>query len=417
MKKTAAHTTAPMARTTAGKTPNGTSFFGKGGGQGFLDGGGRGAQFFSKTPAVQRQTSNVLPPAIQLLSDLNGEHKDSPAGGITADLTSPIVTGRVVRFQADVSPTATYTAPAVLRGPDPYYSWRVFDTATGNKVGDDYSPESKKGIVYPRAGSFRVECVYTDPNKGYTAAMTLTQTVVSEDPTLAGQLSSDSDEQEAEREIVDDLKGYIDSAAAATGPNGITPRFLACVLRQEIASTSTVPSWLRTWTNKDTRNSKLDDVKTALDKKAAGQNVDRKDLEKSIGVGQVKMASAAMAQGLIPWTEQDANNKNPGRQKISDDFAKLSTGQLNDLYTQLSWAKSNVTQVAALLTKLKNRANRYPTLTRATFGTNQRAGEIIATEYNVGATNSPEFRANSSDYGKNVWKAMSLPIMGRFTNS
>jgi hypothetical protein len=368
-------------------------------------------------PGPQPSIHRVAQPSMMFLTDLSGQHADSATGGITADLTSPVVVGRVVHFQVDISPTASYSAPLVLRaGPYHYYLWRVFYRDTNAKVAEDFTPENKKGIIYPRAGHFRVECSLTDPRKGgETPALTLEQNVVDEDPSLAGSLSSDSDYSEAERELVDDFRQYVNDAAAGTGAQGITARFLASVLREEIANTNTspLPSWARS-TNKAAREGELADVKTAIQNRASGSNVPTKEINRSVGVAQTKLSTVAMMQGLIPWIEQDPANKNPARKQIETNFSALSTSTLADLHTLLAWPKSNIKTAATLLAKLKNRPSRYPSMARADFGTNQRACEIIATEYNIGATTSPEPSANTSDYGRRIWTYMSLPVMQKF---
>ncbi|MEW6731006.1 MAG: DUF4157 domain-containing protein [Acidobacteriota bacterium] len=366
-------------------------------------------------PGSQPLIHRVAHPSVMFLTDASGQHSKSTAGGITADLTSPIVVGRVVQFQVEIAPNLSYSPATKLVAPYPHYLWEVFDKDTNAKVAEDWSPTNTKAISYPRAGHFRVQCTFVDPSKGVTPAITLDQDVVNEDPTLAGSLSSDSDYSEAERELVDDFRSYVNDAAASTGAQGITPRFLASILREEIANTdpSLLPSWLR-GTIKSARATEISDVDTAIKKQASGATVPMKDINRSIGVGQMKLSTAAMLQGLIPWIEQDPQNKQPARTQINTEFSKLPTTTLTDLHTLLAWPKSNIKMVAELLAKLKNRANRYPLMTRAAFGTHQRACEIIATEYNVGATNSPEPLANASDYGRRIWSYMSLPLMQKF---
>ena len=70
-----------------------------------------------------------------------------------------------------------------------------------------------------------------------------------------------------------------------------------------------------------------------------------------------------------------------------------------ELWRRLAWSKSAVDSVAKILAHLKNRANRYPGLSRTAFGANARAMQIVATEYNMGATNSPEPTARPTGYG------------------
>lgn len=363
-------------------------------------------------PGSMPAISRITRPTVMFLTNASGQHADTATGGITADLTSPIVVGRSVRFQTDIAPTASYTPVTTLASPYHFYRWDVFDRDSGAKVASDTSVANQRSIVYPRAGHFRVECVLVDPHKGTTPAVTLDQDVVAEDPKLAASLSSNTDYGEAERELVDDLRSYVNDAAAGTGPQGITARFLAAILREEISNTNPTPSFVPFRdTNKQSRESELSGVDAAIKKQASGQSVPPQDIDHSVGVAQVKLSTAAMAQGLIPWTEADPANKQPARNTIAKNFSALPNTTLTDLYNLLAWPKSNIKTAANFLAKLKNRANRYPSMPRATFGVNQRACEIIATEYNVGATNSPEVSAQPSNYGQTIWTNMSTPVV------
>lgn len=82
---------------------------------------------------------------------------------------------------------------------------------------------------------------------------------------------------------------------------------------------------------------------------------------------------------------------------------KLSTSQMFYLWRKLAWSKSAVASVVRVLAHLKNRSNRYPSLSRAAFGANRQAMEIVASEYNLGATNSPETAAGPTWYGQAVY--------------
>ena len=369
--------------------------------------------FTKPVPELQSPLRRVSQPSVMFLTAASGQHVDAASsGGLTADLTSPIVTGRTVHFQFDVSPTASYTPATTLASPYPSYQWKVTDRDTGATVASATSATNEREIVYPRAGHFRVECVLTDPRKGKTPPVTLDQDVVDEDPKLAGSLDPDSDLAEAERELVDDLRAYVNDAATATGPQGITPRFLAAILRQEIANTNPTPSFVPFRdTNKESRTSELSGVDAAIKKKASGATVNMNDIDHSVGVAQVKLSTAAMHKGLIPWTEANPVNKQPARATIATNFAALPTTSLSDLHALLAWPKSNIKTAADLLARLKNRPNRYPTMGRASFGVDQRACEIVATEYNIGPTTSAEPAAVASSYGKDIWSFMSVALI------
>lgn len=115
------------------------------------------------------------------------------------------------------------------------------------------------------------------------------------------------------------------------------------------------------------------------------------------------MSTLAMALGWMPLFEHPRVPK-PGNaeDEIKESFMKLTTDQMFELWRRLSWSKSAVGYVANILAHLKNRPNRYPNLSRSDFAADYRAMAIIATEYNMGATNSPESRAGPTWYGDTV---------------
>lgn len=361
-------------------------------------------------PIVHRASQ----PLIMRLSNLSGQQATSKAGTLTSDLTSPVVVGRFVKLQFDLAPDAPRSgADSIFYafGPYPFYIWRVFDRNTNVKIQEDFSGSNTKEIAYPKAGHYRVECIFMDTKAGATPAVTMDQDAVPEDPALASGLASDSDYSDAERELVDDFRSYVNDAATATGQFGITPLFLASVLREEIANTD---PWPILTANKAFRQKKIAKVEAAIGERAAGKESSVKDIDRSVGVGEIRLSSAAMAQGTIPWTEADPADKAAARAKISSDFGKLLPSTMLDLLTALKWPKSNIQTAATLLAKLKNRPNRYPSMDRAGFGATQRACEIIATEYNVGATNTPESGAQSSDYGQKIWRDMSASVLPKY---
>jgi hypothetical protein len=69
----------------------------------------------------------------------------------------------------------------------------------------------------------------------------------------------------------------------------------------------------------------------------------------------------------------------------------------------LSVPETNIAAAAKILAGNKNRPTRYPQLDRKAFASNERAVEIVATEYQLGATSTPESAAIPTDYGKQIW--------------
>jgi hypothetical protein len=92
----------------------------------------------------------------------------------------------------------------------------------------------------------------------------------------------------------------------------------------------------------------------------------------------------------------------------------LGPTQQREILTLLAGPRSNITTAARLLARLKNRPHRYPTMTRAAFGANERAVKIVATEYNIGASTTGEALAEPSPYGGDVWHKTQDPLMREF---
>ncbi|WP_041233217.1 hypothetical protein [Cylindrospermum stagnale] len=113
-----------------------------------------------------------------------------------------------------------------------------------------------------------------------------------------------------------------------------------------------------------------------------------------------------MLIGKTSWIEQDRNNRDPGRRKAEDNFNSLPMQEKEALFDLLHWPKSNIKIASQLLNRLKNRSHRYQNLTRREFANRERAVTIIATEYNLGGTNTIEDKAGTSQYGLDVWRLM-----------
>jgi len=200
-------------------------------------------------------------------------------------------------------------------------------------------------------------------------------------------------------ELIQDLKPYIEDAAKFTGTKGVTARFIASVLYIEISNRP-----------KSDRQDEIEEVAEEILELTFQRH--RKNffdmfntnffLHKSFGVGQMKMSTLAMALGMIPLIEHDRENNSPTVKKIKESFMKLSTDQMWYLWKIIRWPKSHIYSVAKLLSFLKNRNNRYPKMLRNDFKNNYKAMAIVATEYNRGATNTPESNAGPTWYGEKV---------------
>jgi len=161
------------------------------------------------------------------------------------------------------------------------------------------------------------------------------------------------------------------------------------------------------------RRDELADVTKSLAKAEAGEAVDRKTIDRSVGVAQIKLSTAAMALRKTPWIDQDASNKWPARNQIEGNFDALEMKEKKRILKLLSEPSTNVLIAAGLLTRLKIRANRYPDMDRGAFGANDRAIKVISTEYNIGATNTLEVDAKPTAYGDDIWKNMQWHVLKR----
>lgn len=331
---------------------------------------------------------------IQCLGSKHGQHSSGSMADLVADLTSPITEGSKVRFEAFWAPP-----PSVTSGSKISYRWAIKNRSTGKELSSFTSQKPKTRFSYPSTGKFTVEHSFIS-NGGTVNTVTLDQDVVAENSNVAKQ-STDL------RELVNDFRQYIIASAKSTGTHGITPLFLASVIRMEIENTT--PFGVLNTANY--RQSEIEGVESEIDDKEAGKSFSPGDINKSVGVGQIRLSTAAQLFGDISWRDQDRTNRSAARKLIKKDFEKLSTTALRNILTTLRWPKSNIQTAAELLARLKNRSHRFPTVKRTDFGTNKNAVEIIGTEYNGGGTTTPLVDAGSNFYGRNVWTFMQEKFM------
>jgi Domain of unknown function (DUF4157) len=367
-------------------------------------------------PSYSRVDTNHVPvslrrsPALQRLTDQHGQHVSGGQADLTADLTSPLVAGSVVRFQSRWG-----YVPTVGTGPIRYY-WAIHERDTNNLVVSSTSDYASASLRFSSVGHFRVVHQLLVDQRGTGAiheggrlvgSVSMDFDVVAESSEVAGQSSEI-------RELVNDFRNYIIASATNTGPQGITPLFLASVLRKEIENTAPLPYMSSSFF----RHLEAGTVASAINARESGQDFDPSDINRSVGVGQIRLSTAAMLFGDIPWQEQDRTMRWDARRRIRRDYDALRTGAQRDILTQLRWPKSNIDVAARLLDHLKNRTHRYPGMTRAAFGTHQRAIEIIASEYNGGPTDTPESDAGANYYGREMWTYMQEEFMqNHFPNS
>lgn len=236
--------------------------------------------------------------------------------------------------------------------------------------------------------------------------------------TTAAQLSS---ELFAMHEICVDLHDEIVAAAAATGANGVPARLVAAAMYMEacghpkdgspgadVIQARLAGSWytpridaayekFQHWRGEvdllapkhlhDIREVELDLIREFLNEV---NPIDRRYMgRKSIGFGQMAMTTAAMILGEIPWTEFTEGKRDQVLETIEDQYRDLPIETKVDIFNSLRFPKRNAWMAAQLLAKLKNRPHRFPGLTAQQVLTDLNAIEIIETEYNRGAYDTP----------------------------
>ncbi len=313
-----------------------------------------------------------------------GQSTSHGAWDLICDLTSPFAVGAEPRYRLG-------PAGGERSSPDPRstYRWTVRDRADGRPIWRTVTAAPELRISAAAPGRYVVEVVVLASGTSTGVCLSLDHHVELEPEVLTIGLEGASVAVAgAMRELVNDLRPYIIEAAAATGPHGITARCLAAVLFIEVLSRP-----------KATREIDLD---------GPGAH------DRTLGVGQIRPVTAAMVTGATPWIDQDRSDRRPARELIQAGYDALAPEAKRAIITRLRWPKSNIAMAARLLSTLKNRANRYPALTRAQLAADPHAVGILATEYVSGATRTPAADARASGYGSWVWHQMQESLMQRF---
>jgi hypothetical protein len=287
--------------------------------------------------------------------------------------------------------------------------WRVDFTADGGLA----------HLTVPAPGQLEAKVVIRK-DASTLATLSLTQNVAAPGagftPLPEGAVVGQRQAIFALREICEELKGYIDDAAAATGANGIPARLLAAVLFLEASyrpkDGSPRAMDIRKQLSGDWYTPRLDAVLDNLRGKphtATGRPPQLDDIReeelalirdfingsdwdpsyayasgKTLGVGQIAQTTAAMVLGKTTWREPGVKTKSSDLKQIESDFTALTVVDKVDVFNSLRFPKRNVWVAAKLLEKLKNRTNRFPALSAKDVLTNDQAIEVLATEYNGG---------------------------------
>jgi|GEM_PF-6283100 len=316
-----------------------------------------------------------------------GQTTNSATRSLICDLSSPVKqgsTGRMEVFQTGAEVSRLGAAEA--------YEWRIFSVDQDKYVSSKKSQSPIRNIYYGTPGNYRTEVnIFIDGRM--FSSLKLEQTVEAEDSFLTSSVAGSPDAK-AYRELVNDFNTYIIDAANSTGVNGITPRMLASVLKIEISNRP-----------KEGRLEEIENVKENYTELKSGGWIfgEQKRTDRSIGVGQIRTSTASMLLGKTKWIDQDVNDKDESRDQIKENFGNVKVEERWDIFEQLRFPKSNILMAANLLSKLKNRPNRFPNLSKTDFAANKHAVEVVATEYNMGGTNSNAEDAQSSGYGATAW--------------
>lgn len=179
-----------------------------------------------------------------------------------------------------------------------------------------------------------------------------------------------------------DLRADIVAAARATGKQGIPPQLLGAVIAVEMVNRSL---------------SMYPEI--VINRLLLG--------DWSIGVSQLKLSSAAMTEGSIPWIEAKtpaAQDRQQAADAVKAAFEALPRASKQALFDALVNTRTAVPLTARYLAKLKNRPNRFPALEgeRMTVFGQGREAAVIGTEYNQGPSGSPGATADPSDHGLTI---------------
>ena len=364
-----------------------------------------------------RVTESRLP-AGYLASELGEAREYTSASGakyvLVAFLTSPF---RNQTFQEYVV--------FVIDGEADEYRWTILDSS-GQPV--TIRDSSGQAVTTPTTESGSFSCWYADtglhkvraevidgagivatlemPQEIRTPSLVLEDVFAAEDAgSLTGlQLLRDDGERDVLRELWNDFKPYIEAAADATGSKGVPARLIAAILARE------------SWARPKRGTNRAQDViaageawkirETQHDELAAAYEQGPPTLPASLGPGQLLQPTVAALEGLTTWREGAPAgtiglqlDRKLVRSRNVLDFIGLVVQEQVDVFNLARFPKTNITLVAKLLARLKNRAHRWPDVLRANVLDTDNLVKIVATEYNIGPTLTHYLAADDNWYG------------------
>lgn len=233
---------------------------------------------------------------------------------------------------------------------------------------------------------------------------------------LAASLVSAGNLQ-ASRELIQDFWGEVFEAAQNTDAdgNGVPARLLAAILYNEIFSRPKIYSTCRPWqvgpAAAHVRTTEIERIARELNGEDSyiWTSIDTS----TIGAGQIKASTAAMVLGYLDWRDlpEDSEARPAVTSQIDAEFEQLPVAQKVDLFNRLRFPRSNIDIAARLLARLKNRPHRWPNTPSGELCDDQHAVEILATEYNIGATATPAENAGPNHNGPKIWRNVNAPYI------
>ena len=179
------------------------------------------------------------------------------------------------------------------------------------------------------------------------------------------------------------MRREIIQAADGTGPLGIPPELLAAIVAMEMVNRG--------------------------DSMAAEILVAQLFWlgDHSIGITQMKLSTAAMQQGILPWITAKSgseDDRDTAGDKVESHFDALQDSVKEQLLETLADPAQALAVTAPYLARLKNRSNRFPALKAGQLadGLHGDLAAIIATEYHLGPTDTPRDKAKPDSYGNAV---------------
>jgi hypothetical protein len=344
-----------------------------------------------------------------------GQATSHAARHLICDLASPLAVGSEPRYRLG-PPGAMRPSPDCLY----QYRWTLRRRKDNAPVWQTVTAAPDLRLTAAARGRYLMEVDILADGTSTGICLSLDHDVEAEPALLTTVLRGASPVvAQAVRELLIDFRRYIIDAAAATGPDGITARFLAAILVIEILRRP-----------KEARESDLDEIDALLDTMEHGEpprgsrpfidpaaappHDSNALIDRPLGVSQMRLMTAAMVTGATEWIDEDIRDRRPARDRIKTNFDALPLAAKRAIFTQLRWPKSSIAMAAKLLATLKNRPNRYPELSGAKLAADLFAVGIVATEFASGRIGTPAPDTSPSSYASWVWRQMKDPLVQRF---